>query len=164
MSLSIALLQSLGKELKCPVCLETFATPTARLPCCHNFCRRCLEVALNECKCCPVCKTAATKRSLARDTKLDSIVELYLTLQKVAGHSERGPARGNGMLYAGENKETTESKSFDGQEWMRMSSAALQSSQSPPKPAISHSVALDSMGEGFCVPLAMEPNIGYFHL
>eukprot|EP00884_Botryococcus_braunii_P003530 jgi/Botrbrau1/13178/Bobra.242_1s0012.6 len=93
---------------------------------------------------------------------------LFARLQQqsaaLPGHSERGPARGNGMLYAGENKETTESKSFDGQEWMRMSSAALQSSQSPPKPAISHSVALDSMGEGFCVPLAMEPNIGYFHL
>lgn len=34
-------MESLEKQLVCPICLEMFSKPVVILPCQHNLCRRC---------------------------------------------------------------------------------------------------------------------------
>ncbi|MEQ2282112.1 Tripartite motif-containing protein 55, partial [Ameca splendens] len=36
-----ALMESLEKQLICPICLEMFTKPVVILPCQHNLCRKC---------------------------------------------------------------------------------------------------------------------------
>lgn len=34
-------MESLEKQLVCPICLEMFSKPVVILPCQHNLCRKC---------------------------------------------------------------------------------------------------------------------------
>jgi len=56
------LLETLGKQLECGICLYPMQNPH-RLPCNHCFCGLCVERALGAQTRCPICKSAASKRT-----------------------------------------------------------------------------------------------------
>ena len=47
MAKATSLVDSLGKELECAVCLEQYKEPKV-LPCLHSFCKKCLEGLLTK--------------------------------------------------------------------------------------------------------------------
>ncbi|XP_068135024.1 E3 ubiquitin/ISG15 ligase TRIM25-like [Hyperolius riggenbachi] len=76
----------LRKELECPVCLTIYTDPVM-LTCGHNFCRDCIDRALNTQKgsarySCPECRKRFRSRpALQRNRKLCNIVQHFLPSQ-----------------------------------------------------------------------------------
>ncbi|WIA17492.1 hypothetical protein OEZ85_014330 [Tetradesmus obliquus] len=78
-------LYALGKELTCSICLSIMHQPCARLACCHYFCRECIQQSLRVKAACPICKSAAHRRDVFEDAKLDRIIALYGHLEAALG-------------------------------------------------------------------------------
>ena len=73
---------AVGQNLRCPVCLSLFATPTG-LPCGHFFCTSCLEKTLAVKPRCPLCKSSFTRRDIrgAEDALVADLVRSFRDLQ-----------------------------------------------------------------------------------
>ena len=74
-------LESLGKELACPICLSFMKAPHAT-PCNHHFCRECILQTLAVQKRCPICKEPTTKRNLRESGRVGRIVGFCSVLMK----------------------------------------------------------------------------------
>jgi hypothetical protein len=70
------LLEQMGKELQCPICLCIMTDPHG-LPCMHHFCWECLKKALHERRECPVCTLPAIPRAMGRNRNLRAICEAF---------------------------------------------------------------------------------------
>ncbi|XP_031749817.1 tripartite motif containing 25 isoform X2 [Xenopus tropicalis] len=78
-------LDSLAEELTCSICLGLFNTPVT-IPCGHNFCGECLELAWEACKLgeyrCPQCMCPfPSKPDLRKNTLLNNLVIQLQSLQ-----------------------------------------------------------------------------------
>ena len=40
-------MDTLCSELSCPICLEIFTPPILELPCCHNYCKKCVQQTID---------------------------------------------------------------------------------------------------------------------
>ena len=49
-------MKALSEEMMCSICLEVIRNPATAHPCQHNFCRRCLQNAMQRKKKCPNCQ------------------------------------------------------------------------------------------------------------
>ncbi|CAL8465588.1 g5124 [Coccomyxa elongata] len=83
--LTIDMLFPLGKELTCPVCLSLFKPPVARLQCCHYFCQSCIRETLCARSQCPICNTAARRRDITLDARMDRLADLYRQMEACTG-------------------------------------------------------------------------------
>lgn len=45
------------EEMKCGICFEVMAVPTALAPCMHTFCKKCIDQWTTRADTCPFCKT-----------------------------------------------------------------------------------------------------------
>ncbi len=80
----------LAKQLQCPICLETFGLPVARLrPCMHYFCASCIREALRHSATntdkCPQCKHAYTRRDIEEDGFLSGLIRKFMAFEEVRG-------------------------------------------------------------------------------
>jgi hypothetical protein len=78
----------LAKQLQCPICLETFGLPVARLrPCMHYFCASCIREALHHSATntdkCPQCKHAYTRRDIEEDGFLSGLIGKFMAFEEV---------------------------------------------------------------------------------
>jgi hypothetical protein len=76
-------IRNLGEALKCPLCLKMMQEPVCLAQCMHAFCKVCIEGSFlktgkNEC---PICKTAATRRSLLACPELKELAAHYKQAQ-----------------------------------------------------------------------------------
>jgi len=107
------MIEQLRKELTCPICLSLLRPPTARLNCCHYFCRllnlscpppqatrpligthmhqmpivrrSCITQSLAVKNMCPQCRAPANRREVADDAKVDNIAAIFAHLEVGAG-------------------------------------------------------------------------------
>ena len=85
-------LESLGKELACPICLSFMKEPHAT-PCNHHFCRACILQTLAVQKRCPICKEPTTKRNLRESGRVGRIVGFCSVLMKELKQRPRGAGK-----------------------------------------------------------------------
>lgn len=82
-------LNNMGASLRCPLCLYTLRETPILLPCIHAFCHECILTHFNSnsknSKSCPVCKAAATKRSIRPSPHLKELVQGYKSTLKSFG-------------------------------------------------------------------------------
>ena len=79
----------LAKDLQCPICLETFTPPVARLKgCMHYFCKACI----GECHsarqkggrdACPSCKAVYTRRDIIEDPYMSGLIDKFMKFEEV---------------------------------------------------------------------------------
>uniref|UniRef100_A0A672I703 Tripartite motif containing 55a n=1 Tax=Salarias fasciatus TaxID=181472 RepID=A0A672I703_SALFA len=67
------IMESLEKQLICPICLEMFTKPVVILPCQHNLCRKCANDVFQVTgkKNCPICQRKSSKDDLLVNFKSD---------------------------------------------------------------------------------------------
>ena len=76
----------LAKQLQCPVCLDTFTLPVARLPCMHYFCGDCIKMCLDTGNTtCPHCKLGFKRRDIQEDEFASRLIEKFTALEGVQG-------------------------------------------------------------------------------
>ncbi|CAH2330565.1 E3 ubiquitin ISG15 ligase TRIM25-like [Pelobates cultripes] len=86
------MITDLRDELKCSICLNFYTDPVM-LSCGHNFCRVCIDKALDSQKehgnyTCPDCRAKYCERpALQRNIKLCNVVELFISTQLKHEHS-----------------------------------------------------------------------------
>ncbi|XP_062403602.1 E3 ubiquitin/ISG15 ligase TRIM25-like isoform X2 [Sardina pilchardus] len=88
-------LPSLEDELTCSICMCIFESPVT-LPCGHNFCQGCLDVAWKENVplACPHCRhTYSSKPELKKNTVLSAIVETIKTSSSESDYSKDVPVK-----------------------------------------------------------------------
>ena len=70
--------QALSLELRCPICFDTLKQTMMVKECLHRFCKECIEKCLRldqNARCCPSCRVhIPSRRSLRKDTKMDSLI------------------------------------------------------------------------------------------
>ena len=76
----------LAKQLQCPVCLDTFTLPVARLPCMHYFCGDCIKMCLDTGNTtCPHCKLGFKRRDIQEDEFASRLIEKFTAFEGVQG-------------------------------------------------------------------------------
>jgi uncharacterized membrane protein YgcG len=78
----------MGNELSCSICLSLFDVPVMVVGCNHYFCEVCMENWLKEKASCPLCKAPLTRRGVARDERMASLVRNY---RRIVASSSRRP-------------------------------------------------------------------------
>ncbi|XP_005998184.1 E3 ubiquitin-protein ligase TRIM39-like [Latimeria chalumnae] len=93
-----AQVETLGSELKCPICLELFNDPVI-LDCSHSFCRTCISHVSGDWRGnlpCPHCRQTVSRTSLRPNRGLANIVEKYRTIDLNAVTVQQGRKRHQG--------------------------------------------------------------------
>jgi len=81
-------LDSMEKELNCPICLCVMEDPHS-LPCNHNFCRNCLLHAFQNNSACPICKLPTFRREMRRNPVLNNVISVYQKLKGIVSTTIR---------------------------------------------------------------------------
>ncbi|GFH44508.1 hypothetical protein CTEN210_00982 [Chaetoceros tenuissimus] len=77
-------------DTSCPICFEMFNDPHIVPECCHRFCKRCIEEALEYRRECPICRGRVTsRRALRRDEVFGKLMRLL--------EAERAKANANSV-------------------------------------------------------------------
>lgn len=115
------ILSFLSKELSCPICLCPLANPIST-PCCHVFCRSCIEEcfrASSSCNAasCALCKQKIIKRSLVSSEQLTRLLEAFQQVldayrQDTGGREFVAPSEGGSCLLD-KNADFSASVAFD---------------------------------------------------
>uniref|UniRef100_A0A671KC55 Tripartite motif-containing protein 54 n=1 Tax=Sinocyclocheilus anshuiensis TaxID=1608454 RepID=A0A671KC55_9TELE len=101
--LDISSLETLGKQLICPICMEVFTKPVVILPCLHNLCRKCanelyqpslFQVGIGGRFRCPSCRHEVVLDrhgvyGLQRNLLVENIIDVY----KQESESSRPPPK-----------------------------------------------------------------------
>lgn len=99
-------MDSLEKQLSCPICLDMFTKPVVILPCQHNLCRSCasdLYDSRNPYRFsggvfrCPTCRFEVVLdrhgvHGLQRNLLVENIIDIYKQQQEVSGSGNTEPA------------------------------------------------------------------------
>ncbi|CAH8586200.1 unnamed protein product [Heterobilharzia americana] len=68
---------ALSPHLLCPICQEVFTHPQ-RAPCGHSFCKRCIELWIENASICPIDRKPITSGSMHHDFILENIIGDYM--------------------------------------------------------------------------------------
>lgn len=106
------LLEQMGKELQCPICLCIMSDPHG-LPCMHHFCWECLKKALHERRECPVCTLPAIPRAMGRNRHLRAICDAFESVcegvdeavRETERHTAAAPQERGSTKKTGEERE-----------------------------------------------------------
>lgn len=87
------LIQRLGIELKCSICLDLYNQPVSTT-CGHLFCRECVErhlrISTGQAGVCPICKKLLQRRALKPNVRIEQVVSVFKELaqawQQTSGH------------------------------------------------------------------------------
>ncbi|CAI9089704.1 OLC1v1024324C1 [Oldenlandia corymbosa var. corymbosa] len=77
-------LESMGKELKCPICLSLL-NKAVSLTCNHVFCCCCIEESMKASSYCPVCKVPFRRREIRPAPHMDNLVNIYKSMEAASG-------------------------------------------------------------------------------
>ncbi|XP_076858208.1 tripartite motif-containing protein 54 [Brachyhypopomus gauderio] len=103
-------MESLEKQLSCPICLEMFTKPVVILPCQHNLCRGCasdLYDSRNPYRFsggvfrCPTCRFEVVLdrhgvHGLQRNLLVENIIDIYKQQQEGSGRTPEAPLKAAG--------------------------------------------------------------------